>query len=228
LTAFRNDATIQLNAIRTDTTMLVNRRADSLESLTTSLFDKTDKRIASIEKNAFNLTTDLNTQISGLNTTLNNQLTAFNGNLNNQLTVFNANTNAQQTVLNGNIATLINTYSVFPSQIAARFDTQTDCSKNSLCWQNLTTDVLTNFRFTGRDMSTASQTFSAGFPILMTGFNQSVENLSAITGNFKKLTTPHWYDRVLGYVANGALIWSRLNPVTTLTVTGFGLLTAQK
>jgi hypothetical protein len=34
------------------------------------------------------------------------------------------------------------------------------------------------------------------------------------------LTTPHWYDRVLGYGLNGVVIYRNLNPATNLIVKG--------
>jgi hypothetical protein len=211
LTALRNDAKIQLNAIRTDTTALVNKRADSLQSFATDLFDKTNVRVSSIEKNAFKLA---GTEVGNLNATLASQLGVLNTNVNTQLGTFNTNMNSQETTLNSSISDLTDAYKVIPQEVSLRFNKQTDCEHNGLCWQNLATDVMTNFRFTGRDLSEASKTFNNGFPVLMTGFNQSVTNFAGITDNFKKLTQPHWYDRVLGIAVNGSLIYSRLSPAS--------------
>ena len=45
-------------------------------------------------------------------------------------------------------------------------------------------------------------------------------NVSSITGNIDRLTKPHWYDRLLGYGLNGAILYRNLNPITHLTVKG--------
>jgi hypothetical protein len=45
-------------------------------------------------------------------------------------------------------------------------------------------------------------------------------NMGAITANVNRLTTPHWYDRVLGYGLNGVVIYRNLNPATNLIVKG--------
>jgi hypothetical protein len=45
-------------------------------------------------------------------------------------------------------------------------------------------------------------------------------NMGGITANVNRLTTPHWYDRVLGYGLNGVVIYRNLNPATNLIVKG--------
>jgi hypothetical protein len=231
LTEFRNDVKIQLNSFRSDTTALVDRRFESLQSFISSLYTTTDKRLDSIEKKTFILASDLRKdsfeQIGILNTNLNNQIGTLNTNLNTQIGILNTNLNNQETVLNASISDVTKPYSLLPFQFISRFDRQTDCSLNALCWQNLTTDVLTNFRFTGRDISASSKVFNDGFPILMGGFNQSVTNFAKITDNIKRITTVHWYDRAIGIAVNGSLIYSRLNPIS-IPITSIRYLTSQK
>jgi uncharacterized protein YoxC len=216
LTSLRKDATIQISALRTDTVKLVNTHADSLKEFTTLLFDKTNQRIGSIQNDLL-VRTDTLTRLVDLSA----------NNLNDQLTTFNTNLNNQETVLNTNIAQVTSTYAALPATIGSRINQQTDCNTNGLCWQNLTTDVLTNFRYTGRDISDVSKTFNAGFPGLMKDSNDITANVAAITGNFKRLTTPHWYDRVLGYALNGAILYRSLNPVTNLTLQGAQLISSR-
>ena len=54
--------------------------------------------------------------------------------------------------------------------------------------------------------------FEIGFPKLLKNVDDTTSNFAAITANFKKLTTPHWYDRVLGIAVNGSLVYSRFTP----------------
>jgi hypothetical protein len=226
LTALRNDATIQINSFRTDTEKLVNMRADSLQSTVTGLFDKTNARVDSIETKTFDLASDIRkdtflladnvrqdsfTQIAALNDHLDSQMTALNNHVDSQFGVFN-----------GSVMKVTDAYAGIP----ARFDRQTDCDHNALCWQNLTTDTLTNFRFTGRDISASTKVFNDGFPVLMTGFQTSVTNFASITTNINRLTTPKWYDRLLGYGLNGVIIYRNLNPATNVVIKGTQFLTA--
>ena len=230
LTAFRNDVTIQLNSVRTDAKTLINTRADSLQSTVVSMFDKTNERIGSVERNTFILASDLRKDsfnaIGDVRKDLFAQVDTLGGNLNTQVGTLNTNLNNQMSVLNGTVVDVTKPYKEIPAVFAARFDRQTDCDRNALCWQNLTTDTLTNFRFTGRDLSAATKTFNDGFPVMLTGFQTSVSNFASITTNINRLTTPKWYDRLLGYGLNGVMIYRNLNPATNVVVKSTQFLTA--
>jgi hypothetical protein len=52
-------------------------------------------------------------------------------------------------------------------------------------------------------------------------------SFSGVADNLNRLTKPKWYDRLLGYALNGAVIYRNLNPITSLTVTGAQLLTSR-
>ena len=221
LTALRNDAKTELENYKTTTTKLINARADSLQTFVTTNVNTIDKRIDSIEGRTFKLTSNVET---GLLDLINQNLGEFNSNLNTQLGILNTNLNTQLGTFNtnNNAGPLITEYTDLPK----RFDLQTDCTVNALCWQNLATDTLVNFRFTGRDISTSTKVFNEGFPILMKGADTTVTNFASITDNINKLTKPKWYDRLLGYGLNGVIIYRDLNPVTNLTLKGVQFLTS--
>jgi len=225
LTAFRNDVNIQLSSLRNDSKTLINERADSLQSTVVTLFDKTNDRVSSLERNTFNLANDLREDSFGAIGDVRKDLFARVDTLGGTL---NSNLNTQMSSLNSTIGDVAKPYKEMPGVLATRFDRQTDCDHNALCWQNLTTDVLTNFRFTGRDLSTSAKVFSDGFPVIETGIQTSVTNFASITTNINKLTTPKWYDRLLGYGLNGVMIYRNLNPVTNLTVKGTQVISSLK
>jgi len=50
---------------------------------------------------------------------------------------------------------------------------------------------------------------------------------SNVADNVDRLTKPKWYDRVLGYTLNGAILYRNLNPATNLTVKGAQFIQAQ-
>ena len=106
LTSFHQDAIIQVSALRTDTVKLIDTRANSLQEFATRLFDKTNKRVGSIQVDTFKRIDNLIPVVNNSNQILNDQLTLFNKNLNDQ-----------ETTLNTNIATLTAAYSVVPVQV---------------------------------------------------------------------------------------------------------------
>jgi hypothetical protein len=226
LTALRNDATIQLNAIRSDSTTLIDDQTRHTRELITSLFDKTNARVGSLETKTFllanNLRKDSVTLADNINKNSFGQITTLNAHLDNQMTALNQNLDNHFGVLSGSVSKVADAYAGIP----ARFDRQTDCEKNGLCWQNLTTDLLTNFRFTGRDISASTKVFNDGFPVILTGVQTSVTNFASITSNINRLTTPKWYDRLLGYGLNGVMIYRNLNPATNIVVRGTQFITA--
>jgi len=52
-------------------------------------------------------------------------------------------------------------------------------------------------------------------------------SFSGVADNLNRLTKPKWYDRLLGYAINGAVIYRNLNPITSLTVTGAQILASR-
>jgi hypothetical protein len=60
----------------------------------------------------------------------------------------------------------------------------------------------------------------AAVPGYVKTWNGIGTNVQGISGNINRLTTPHWYDRLLGYGLNGVLLYRNLNPATNLTIRG--------
>lgn len=56
--------------------------------------------------------------------------------------------------------------------------------------------------------------------------NTATVEFSGVATNLNRLTKPKWYDRLLGYGLNGAILYRNLNPVTNVTMTATQLLTA--
>lgn len=65
-------------------------------------------------------------------------------------------------------------------------------------------------------------------PLFVAQGQQLVGNSTAVAANINRLTKPHWYDRLLGYGLNGALLYRQLNPATSLTVKGAQFVSGQK
>ena len=207
---------------KTEGIALINTRMDTLQGGVDSWIKIADHRIASLETNTYGLLRS--TRVDAFSAIADTRRDMFGAISETRVDAFAkidtiaSNFDKQLTKTNESVSTLVTAYSDIPATINERFGKQTDCGHNALCWQNLTTDTLTNLRFTGRDVSMASKTFTAGFPVLMAGVNTTVVNVGGIAANINRLTTPHWYDRVLGYAVNGAILYSTMNPVTNIGV----------
>jgi len=119
-------------------------------------------------------------------------------------------------------------YAAIPATVGARFDKYTDCSTNDLCWQGQFSDSLFAIRTTSRDVSTTMDGLNHSLPIFESnvtkisdtfavGVPKITTNVENITANINKITHPHWYDRLLGYVVDGAVIYRNLSPIPSLT-----------
>ena len=142
-----------------------------------------------------------------------------------------ADLNTQLTQTNSSVAALTTAYAQVPAILGSRLDKYTDCDKNELCWQGQFSDSMFAIRTTSRDVSDTMVGINHTLPIVETNITKlsdtfAVEvpkittNVAGITDNINKLTHPHWYDRILGYVGLGVGVYRNLNPVTNLTITG--------
>lgn len=53
-------------------------------------------------------------------------------------------------------------------------------------------------------------------------------NTGNVAKNIERLTSPRWYDRLIGYGLNGAIMYRSLNPATNLTIKGAQIIAGQK
>jgi Skp family chaperone for outer membrane proteins len=130
-------------------------------------------------------------------------------------------TNTQLVAANTSLSKLSTAYSDVPSIIGTRLDKFTDCEKNQLCLQGQLSDTLFATRAASREATTTMLTLNKSVPAI-------TQNFASITTNINSITKPRWYDRLIGYGVNGALIYRSLNPATNLVVTGAQILSSQK
>ena len=189
ISSLRSDTKDQLNAIRTDTFLFLNSTTKQLNT-----------RISSVQKDTFLRIDDNANKIDGHLTLA---LTQINDHLN-------------------KVDSLVDVYAALPDQVNSQFQEkfgeQTDCQINELCWQNMTTDLLIDTRNVVRDGSKTFRTVDASIPKLLTDAttvsNTVAENLpptaksiQLTADHIQKITTPHWYDRVLSYGISGGLLY---------------------
>lgn len=175
----------EIQDTRKDTVYLVNTRFDSLQGYVDAWIQTADTRIGSIQTDAFT------------------RLDAFSVNVNNQLTTTNK-----------HIGNLTDTYTALPVKIGSRFNEQTNCEVNRLCWQNIATDMMIDARYGFRDFSESSKVFKSQFPIFVDNTNKITTNFAGITHNIDVWTHPRWYEKLLGYTVKGAQIYTLFNQPT--------------
>ena len=79
---------------------------------------------------------------------------------------------------------------------------------------------------TMRDFRNAVPSFIAQGQKISANVDTATLEFSGVANNLNRLTKPKWYDRLLGYGLNGAILYRDLNPATSLMVTGVQLLTS--
>lgn len=184
----------------------------------------------------------LNHSVSVVNTTFDKQLTTLNTNVNNQLTKINNKLGTSLTTFDNNSTTLTNQYAKVPD-FAKRFDNQTDCEHNDLCWQNMFTDVLRDTRYTARDVSESSKSqaqsilsisnnvdrltnkmdstadkFNKNSDSILTNFNDFSKHMASISNStdlfVQRVTKHHWYDSLINYTLYGSSIYYNIGRAT--------------
>jgi hypothetical protein len=95
-----------------------------------------------------------------------------------------------------------------------------DCDHNPDCLFNRYQGTAKAVERAAGDVSAMSVDFRRDWPGYLRTWNGIGRNVEETTASIDKLSRPHWYDRLLGYGLNAAVIYRNLNPVTSLAVAG--------
>jgi hypothetical protein len=106
------------------------------------------------------------------------------------------------------------------AQFNAALPLYLDCDHNPDCVFNRYVGVSKGIERAAGDFAGMTQQTRAALPPMLHTWNQIGLDVSATAQNINRLTKPHWYDRLIGYGLNGAILYRNLNPVTSLTITG--------
>jgi hypothetical protein len=102
-----------------------------------------------------------------------------------------------------------------------------DCDHNPDCVFNRYVGVSKGVERAALNFGQTSQDVRGALPPLLKTWSKIGVDVSVTANNIQRITTPHWYDRVLGYALNGVILYRNLNPITSLTVKGAQLLTSR-
>lgn len=102
-----------------------------------------------------------------------------------------------------------------------------DCDHNPDCVFNRYVGVSKGIERASLNFGQMSQDVRGALPPMLHTWSQIGADVSGTAGNINRLTTPHWYDRLLGYALNGIVLYRNLNPITNLTVKGAQILSSR-
>lgn len=240
--AFLHSLTTTSNQLAVTAKTLPVQIDTRIGKLQTAMLDKVDTVQGNLNKEVTKLATIADNRIDKLTTTTDNRLGALEKDTFKAVGDIKDAANTQLTTANNSVTTLVTAYAEIPKVVGAQYQkdwaSYFDCGANKLCLQGQASDTMFAMRQSSRDTSTMmtgisdtmpkisdhilsiSNTFATDIP-LITG------NINGIATNINKLTKPKWYDRILGYALNGAVLYRNLNPVTSLTVTGAQLISSR-
>jgi hypothetical protein len=112
------------------------------------------------------------------------------------------------------------------AQVNASLPLFLDCDHNVDCVFNRYVGASRGIERAALNFGQMTEDQREALPKMLLTWQQIGADVSGTAGNLNRLTKPHWYDRLLGYGLNGAVIYRNLNPITSLTVTGAQILSA--
>lgn len=210
-------AIIENEALLTRT--LIEERVESLEKTTNQqLMDwrqTTETQIKDLKLTADN-------RLRSIEQTADKRLSSVETQTMKRMDVLIASTDRNMTDVASGVNVLTQKYSEIPDRLESSIKPYTDCEENDFCWQNLATDSLVAVRQSSKDTSLAMQQVTTTLPLVAgdihtstaafaTQFPVIAQNVTNVTANIDRLTKPKWYDRLIGYAANGTLIWFNIN-----------------
>jgi hypothetical protein len=101
-----------------------------------------------------------------------------------------------------------------------------DCDHNSDCVFNRYVGASRGIERAAFNFGKASADISSALPDAIVTWRSIGFNANGIATNVNQLTRPKWYDRLIGYGLNGAVIYRNLNPAS-LTVRGAQILSSR-
>jgi hypothetical protein len=120
---------------------------------------------------------------------------------------------------------------VHAGRVAAQVDDAAplwlDCEYNPDCAFNRYVGTSKGIERAALNLGQMSTDVRNALPAAITTWQGIAKNADGITANINRLTKPHWYDRLLGYGLNGAVIYRNLNPATNLTIKGAQLVSSR-
>lgn len=210
-----------------DTEKYIKQKADETVTIVKDTREQTFKQITDLRTDTFLYLHDTNkvldNRLQSIQNDLNTQLTTAEKDANNQLTE----TNNQLKKTNETISSLATEYSKIPKDIEIatnRFNVQTNCEINELCWQNMFTDMMIDARNTARDGAETYREMDAAIPLIAKNIQtvtdvvakaapEVAEDVKKTADHIQRVTTPKWYDKLFSYMVSGGVLYFTAKPM---------------
>ena len=101
-----------------------------------------------------------------------------------------------------------------------------DCDHNPDCVFNRYVGVSRGIEIAATDISGMSRDFRRDWPAYLKTWQDIGVQTDGFIANMNRLTKPRWYDRLIGYTLNGAVIYRTMNPVGA-AVTGVQIVSSR-
>ena len=202
----RRDVLKEVGHVRTDVMGRLDTAIGAANTQMTGLRGDLNRQSTDIASKADN-------QITGLRGDLNTRLTDISGKLDAQLTTANSTLDAQLTTANNSLNTQLLAANGSLSGIGVSLKPALDAAAG------ITTQVNEALPLWLDCEGNPSCAFN-----LYQGTAKSIEHTAQ---NFDRLTKPKWYDRLLGYGVNTAVLYRDLNPAASVVTLGTRLLSAR-
>jgi len=87
-----------------------------------------------------------------------------------------------------------------------------DCDHNPDCVFNRYVGASKSFEKASQNFAQTSVDFRGAVPAMLSTWQSIGTNVAGTAANINRLTKPHWYDRLIGYGLNGALVYRNFRP----------------
>ena len=114
------------------------------------------------------------------------------------------------------------------AQVNASLPLFLDCDHNADCVFNRYVGAFRGIERAALNFGQMSMDFRGSLPDALTTWGGIGDDMHGITGNVKKLTTPRWYDRLIGYGLSAGAAYRDLNPGYNVAQGICGLFTRHK
>lgn len=87
-----------------------------------------------------------------------------------------------------------------------------DCDQNPDCVFNRYVGASKSFEKASQNFAQTSADFRSSVPAMLSTWQSIGNNVAGTAANINRLTKPHWYDRLIGYGLDGAIVFRNFRP----------------
>jgi hypothetical protein len=206
---------VQIECTRT---ALVNQVEATRRDLTSQLIAARQDVLGRTERQTAALRTDVMAEVDGIREMADRRLGDTLARADRALGTVDA--------LRGDLKPTLDHSAAITAQVSDALPLFLDCDHNADCVFNRYVGASRGIERAAFNFGKASTDLSSALPQAITTWQSIGSNANGVAANVNQLTKPKWYDRLLGYGLNGAVIYRDLNP-TSLALRGIQILSSR-